>query len=391
MAAFAVLQLGAPAASVASAVAPVSRQAHAAPSRAAPAAGGASSAPVFAAVAAAGLLAGSGATRGRHGRRAAIRTALRVKKVFIDGEAGTTGLQVYERLQAHPEIEILSLPPDQRKDSEARKKALREADAAVLCLPDDAAKAAVELCGDADTIIVDASTAHRTNDDWTYGFAEMSAEQREALKKSKRISNPGCYPTGFIGLMKPLVDAGIVPSETLINIHAVSGYSGGGKALIEIYEKGDAEPWGAYGFNLAHKHTPEMAKWTGLETEPIFCPSVGNFAQGMVVSVPLRQAQLKSGTTAADIHDTLAKHYEGSKFVSVMPLNDSEHLERGAFLRPDVLNNTNSLQLFVYGNEAKGTYWLAARLDNLGKGASGAAVQNLNIALGFDEDLGLSV
>lgn len=270
--------------------------------------------------------------------------------------------------------------------------ALREADAAVLCLPDDAARAAVALCGDADTIIVDASTAYRTDESWTYGFAEMSAEQREKLKTSKRISNPGCYPTGFIGLMKPLVDAGIVPPETLINLHAVSGYSGGGKALIEIYEGDEpCEPWGAYGFNLSHKHTPEMAKWTGLKEEPIFCPSVGNFAQGMVVSVPLRQSMLKSGTTAADIHDTLVKHYEGSQFVKVMGLNDTEHLERGAFLRPDVLNNTNSLQLFVYGNEAKGTYWLAARLDNLGKGASGAAVQNLNIALGFDEALGLTV
>jgi len=357
------------------------------------AAGGRSgTASLLAAVAAAGaVLAGRGSSRAsvRRSRKAALRSALRAKKVFIDGEAGTTGLQVYERLQAHPEIEILSLPPDLRKDEEARKKALREADAVVLCLPDDAAIAAVALVGDADTVIVDASTAHRIADGWTYGFAEMSKEQREAIKGSKRIANPGCYPTGFIGLMKPLVDAGLVPPETDVVVHAVSGYSGGGKGLIDIYEGGEHEPWGAYGFGLNHKHTPEMKKCTGLASEPIFCPAVGDFKQGMVVSVPLRQSQLKPGTTVADLHDAISKHYEGSLFVTVMPLNDTDSLERGAFLRPDVLNDTNGLQLFVYGNESKGTVWLAARLDNLGKGASGACVQNLNLALGFDESVGL--
>jgi len=323
----------------------------------------------------------------RHRRGSSVR--VKAAKVFIDGEAGTTGLQVRERLEKHPELEILSLPADLRKDVDARKDALQSADAAVLCLPDDAAIAAVQLLGDGDTVLVDASTAHRVSDGWTYGFAEMSKGQAAAIANSKRIANPGCYPTGFIGLVRPLVDAGLLAKGTPLMVHAVSGYSGGGKGLIDIYESGEHEPWGAYGFALSHKHLAEMAKWTGLGEEPLFCPSVGDFRQGMVVSVPLRSSQLAPGTTSAALHEALAQYYEGQRFVTVASLNPTDALERGAFLRPDTLNNTNQLELFVFGNDAKGTVWLAARLDNLGKGASGACVQNLNLALGLDEGMGL--
>lgn len=305
--------------------------------------------------------------------------------VFIDGEAGTTGLQVRERLEKHPEIKIMSLDSDKRKDEDARREALQTADAAVLCLPDDAAVAAVALAEGSDTVIVDASTAHRVAEGWQYGFPEMSSEQAEAIAKSKRIANPGCYPTGFIGLVRPLVDAGLLPTTAGVVVHAISGYSGGGKGLIKTYEEEDHEPWGAYGFALKHKHLAEMAKWTGLNEEPIFCPAVGDFKQGMVVSVPLRFSQLRDGTRAAEVHEALQAHYTGSQFVSVKPLNSVEDLERGAFLRPDAVNNTNKLELFCFSNEDKGTLWLAARLDNLGKGASGACVQNLNLALGFPE------
>jgi N-acetyl-gamma-glutamyl-phosphate reductase len=317
-------------------------------------------------------------------------TALRAARVFIDGEAGTTGLQVLERLEKHPEIEILSLEPALRKDESARQEALKTADAAVLCLPDDAAIAAVALVGDADTVIVDASTAHRVSQGWEYGFPEMAPGHAAAIASSKRIANPGCYPTGFIGLVRPLVDAGILPVDVPLSVHAVSGYSGGGKGLISIYEdSSDHEPWGAYGFGLSHKHLAEMKKCTGLQEEPLFCPSVGGFRQGMVVSVPLRFSQLATGTTAASIHEAYTQHYNGKRFVSVAPLNPTDVLERGAFLRPDTLNNTNGLEIFCFANEQKGTLWLAARLDNLGKGASGACVQNLNLALGFDEAAGL--
>jgi N-acetyl-gamma-glutamyl-phosphate reductase len=276
------------------------------------------------------------------------------------------------------------------------------------------------------TVIIDASTAFRVDENWVYGFpgkfrsqvqgcctfphahcaaahnivvfsamfVELSKEQREALSKSKRIANPGCYPTGFIGLTRPLVDAGILKENTPLTVNAISGYSGGGKGLMELFETQDHEPWSGYGFSLAHKHLPEMAKYSRLGRQPIFQPQIASFPQGMVVSVPLHYDWLAPGTTGEKIHEALSKHYEGSKFVSVMPLGEANVkeaglLERGGFLRPDTLANTNRMELFVFPNDEAQQVLLCARLDNLGKGASGAAVQNLNIALGIDETTGL--
>lgn len=319
-----------------------------------------------------------------------------VKKVFIDGEAGTTGLQVRDRLSGRDDLEIISPPSDLRKDEATRKKFINEADAVILCLPDAASiEAASWVESDNDrTVLIDASTAFRVDDDWTYGFPELSADQKSALGTSKRISNPGCYPTGFIGLTRPLVDAGIIPEGTPLTVNAISGYSGGGKALMEIFESDDHEPWSSYGFGLQHKHIPEMAKYSGLGKEPIFQPQIATFDQGMIVSVPLHYAWLKDGTTGKEMHDVLTKYYEGSSFIEVMPLGenaikDAGLLERGAFLRPDTLKDTNKMELFVFCNDESGQAVLCARLDNLGKGASGAAVQNLNIALGVDETTGL--
>lgn len=315
-------------------------------------------------------------------------------KVFIDGEAGTTGIQVRGRLEKRDDLEIISPPDELRKDPDTRKKFINEADAVILCLPDDASKEAASWVDNDRTVLIDASTAFRVADDWTYGFPELSEEQRKALEQSKRISNPGCYPTGFISLTRPLTDAGILPAGTPLTVNAISGYSGGGKGLMELFEKEDHEPWGAYGFSLQHKHIPEMAKYSGLGKNPIFQPQVADFVQGMVVNVPIHYAWLAPGTTGEKIHAALKKHYEGSNFIEVMPLGElgakeAGLLERGAFLRPDTLANTNKMQLFVFANDEAEQVVLSARLDNLGKGASGAAVQNLNIALGLDETVGL--
>ncbi len=222
----------------------------------------------------------------------------------------------------------------------------------------------------------------------------MSKEQREKLKESKRISNPGCYPTGFIGLTRPLVEAGLIPEGTPLTVNAISGYSGGGKGLMEIFEGGDHEPWSGYGYSLQHKHIPEMAKYSKLGKAPIFQPQIATFEQGMVVSVPLHYSWLKEGCKGEDLHNALEKYYEDSKFISVMPageaaVKEAGLFERGSFLRPDTLKNTNKMELFVFYNDDAGQAVLCARLDNLGKGASGAAVQNLNIALGVDEATGL--
>lgn len=323
-------------------------------------------------------------------------TALNAKKkIFIDGEAGTTGLQVRDRLAKRTDLEVISISNDLRKDKDERKRLINEADCVILCLPDDASKEAASFVENDNTVVIDASTAYRVDDDWTYGFPELCTSQKKDLQTSKRISNPGCYPTGFIALVRPLVDAGIVPPEAPLTVNAISGYSGGGNALIDIFEGDeDNEPWGAYGYSMNHKHLPEMAKYTGMKLQPIFQPAVATFPQGMVVSVPLHYSLLNKGTTGKKVHDALTKHYEGSTFVKIMPLGESGVkeaglLERGAFLRPDTLANTNNLELFVFYNDDEERMVLCARLDNLGKGASGAAVQNLNLSLGLAEDSGL--
>jgi len=318
------------------------------------------------------------------------------KKIFIDGEAGTTGLQVRERLSGRSDLEIISPPDELRKDEKTRKEFINKADAVILCLPDAASIEAASFVDEdnTNTVLIDASTAFRCDENWVYGFPELSADQKSAICDSKRIANPGCYPTGFIALTRPLVDAGIVPVGSPLTVNAISGYSGGGKALMGIYESGEAEPWGAYGFALKHKHIPEMTKYSNLGVPPIFQPQVASFAQGMVVSIPLHYQWLKDGVTGEEIQQTLEKHYAGSAFVKVMPLGEegakeADLLERGAFLRPDTLKDTNNMELFVFANDEDKTCVLCARLDNLGKGASGAAVQNMNLALGLDETAGL--
>lgn len=322
--------------------------------------------------------------------------------VFIDGEAGTTGLQIRERLAKRADLEVVSIDPARRKDAEARRALLNGVDAVVLCLPDDASRDAVGMITSNRVKVVDASTAYRVAPDWTYGFAEMSRTQRDAIRDATRVSNPGCYPTGFIGLVRPLVEAGLIPADFPLSVNAVSGYSGGGKGLIAEFE-GHAPPAGtndafrAYGFNLAHKHLPEMARHAGLAHPPVFAPAVGRYAQGMLVEVPLPLWALPGKPSPADLHAALTAAYVGERFVEVASGAECAELAKtragaGGYvetLDPQALNDTNRMRLFVFGN-AQGTQArLVALLDNLGKGASGAAVQNLNLMLGLPEAAGL--
>lgn len=303
--------------------------------------------------------------------------------VFIDGEAGTTGLQIQARLRGRPDIELVSIDHDKRKDPAERKRMLNAADLAILCLPDDAAREAVSLIDNPSTRVIDPSTAHRVNPDWAYGFPEMVAGQTEKIRASKRVSNPGCYPTGAIALIRPLTDAGIMSADHPVTVNAISGYSGAGKSLIDVYEgRSTAKPkhaFLAYALELKHKHLPEMKVYGKLTGAPVFQPSIAAFAQGMLINVPLHLRTLAKKASGKDLHAILAERYAGQRFVKVMPLGSSTELA------PDALNGTNMMELFVFENEANGQALLTARLDNLGKGASGACVQNMDLMLGLKQ------
>jgi N-acetyl-gamma-glutamyl-phosphate reductase len=312
-------------------------------------------------------------------------------KVFIDGEAGTTGLQIAERLRQRSDLDVISIDPARRKDVDERARLMNMADAVILCLPDDAARLGVSLVSNKNTIIIDASTAHRTAAGWTYGFPEMDKGQRAAIRASTRISNPGCYPTGVIALVRPLVARGLLPVSHPLTVNAVSGYTGGGNAMIAEFENADApnptrDNYRIYGLSQKHKHPPEMMRHGRLTNLPLFMPAVGRFAQGMIVEVPLALWALPGQPKRTALHQALAQAYEGERFVRVVPLAESDKLTG---LEPEGCNGTNRLELYVFGSDDQAR--LVARLDNLGKGASGAAIQNLNIALGLDEWTGLEV
>ncbi len=308
-------------------------------------------------------------------------------QVFIDGQAGTTGLEITARLEGRDDIALLRLSDAERKDQDARRHALRAADVAILCLPDDAAREAVALGGE-QTRYIDASTAHRVADGWVYGLPEMTPEQRDAIRSASRVSNPGCYPQGFILLVRPLIEAGLLSADQPLTLHALSGYSGGGRQMIETYQAGVGDTHGArpYGRSLAHKHLPEMHRYSGCAHAPVFSPIVCNYLKGMSDHIPLHARMLKA--PIGELYACLADRYAGEPFVRVVPPDQNDAALDNGFLEPTACNDTNRLEIMLFGNDSH--ILLTARYDNLGKGASGAAVQNLNLMLGIDERTGLT-
>ena len=307
--------------------------------------------------------------------------------VFVDGASGTTGLGINERLQLQNDVVVKNIADDKRKDAGAKRALMEEVDLVILCLPDAAARdtvALIDSMGASAPRILDASTAFRTASDWTYGFPELAPDQADKIRSARKVSNPGCYPTGAIALLRPLVDAGLLPANYPVTVNAVSGYSGGGKSMIASFEDGSAPSFELYGLGFEHKHIPEMQFYSRLTRRPIFVPSVGNYRQGMLVSVPLQLDTLPAKPSGSDLQAALAKRYAGSKYVSVMPL-ENEAKKTGR-LEPEALNETNMLELYVFASDKYHQAVLVARLDNLGKGASGAAVQNMRLMLGLAEE-----
>ena len=301
--------------------------------------------------------------------------------VFIDGDQGTTGLLIHQRLHGRTDLRLHTLPASERKDARRRAEAINACDIAILCLPDAAAREAVNAVVNPDVRVIDASSAHRTQPDWTYGFPEMAPGQAQRIAAARRVTNPGCYPTGAIALLRPLLQAGLLPRDYPLSIHAVSGYSGGGRAAVEQYEGADAmnaPAFQVYGLGLAHKHAPEIREHAGLASRPLFVPSYGAFRQGIVLTVPLHLDLLAPGVDGAGLHACLAQYYAGARHVQVTPVEESQALTH---LDPQALNGTNDMRLSVFINAEHKQVLLAAVFDNLGKGASGAAVQNLDLML----------